>query len=124
MAGLGIRVYTDEMFSDGLAQALTQQAYDVMSCHAAGLANRGTTDEAQLEYAANAGRAILTGNAKDFVRLDHEWKQAGRQHAGIIVVARAVELRLLIRYVARHLDTTTPETQEDMLLWLDMTSPL
>jgi hypothetical protein len=60
---------------------------------------------------------------KHFLQLDASWKAAGRSHAGIIVSPRIIEVRHLIRCVARHLDTYPPDAQENVLLWLD-TSPV
>ena len=60
MAGLGIRLYTDEMIDVRLARALRSRGYDVESCQDAGRSNQGIPDEEQLAYAAGLGRAIYT----------------------------------------------------------------
>jgi hypothetical protein len=111
------------MTSPDLARGLQEQGYDVLSCHAAGLSNQGIADEAQLAYATQAGRAILTFNTQDFLHLDAAWRAAGHQHAGMIIVARPVPLGHLIRCLRRHLDRTPPEVQAGAVLWLD-TSPI
>jgi len=123
VAGLGVRLYTDEMTSPDLARALQREDYDALSCHDAGLSNRAISDEDQLAYASREGRAILTFNASDFLRLDREWKAASRRHAGIIIVPRPLPLGRLVRSVARHLDAVSPDAQDDVLLWLDV-SPI
>ena len=122
MAGLGVRLYTDEMTPPDLAQALRRQGYDALSCHDAGLSNKGIPDEAQLAHATQDSRAILTFNTRDFLRLDAQWKAAGRRHGGVIIVARRLAFGHLIRCVARHLDTVPPSAQSDALLCRD-TSP-
>jgi hypothetical protein len=119
VAGLGVRVFTDEMVDTDLALALQQQGYDVLSCRDAGRSNQRISDENQLAFATQEGRAILSFNARDFLRIDGEWKAAGRAHAGIVVVARTLSIGDLIRYVARHLDTYGPDAQANVLLWLD-----
>ena len=81
MAGLGIRLYLDEMFSARVAAALRRRAYDVESCYDAGLGGRRVTDVDQLAYAAQQGRAILTCNARDFVPLDRAYKTSNREQA-------------------------------------------
>ncbi len=119
MAGLGIRLYIDEMIPARLARELRRRGYDVESCHDVGRGNRAIPDEDQLVYATDEGRAILTFNMVDYVPLDSAWKQAGRQHAGIVVSPAIDDLGTLPRCVQRHLDTYTGEMQRDLLLWLD-----
>ncbi|HEY7066332.1 MAG TPA: DUF5615 family PIN-like protein [Chloroflexota bacterium] len=123
MAGLGLRLFTDEMIPWRLAAALRQRGYDVLSCEEAGRANQQISDEDQLVFATQNGRAILSFNARDFVPLDAGWKATGRRHAGIILLAQVAAFGTLLRYVARHLDSVPPAVQEDLLIWLD-TSPL
>jgi hypothetical protein len=119
VAGLGIRLYTDEMIPPSLAVALQSRGYDVESCHDVGRANRAIPDEEQLTYAAQHGRAILTFNMVDYLPLDRAWKMAGRQHAGIIVSPEIEDFGTLLRSVQRHLDTQSPDVQRNLVLWLD-----
>ncbi len=118
MAGLGTRVYTDEMIHKGLANTLRSLGYDAESCEEAGRANQGIRDEDQLAYAAQAGRAMLTFNMGDFVRLDRVWKTVGWSHAGIIVSPALEDFGELLRRVTYHLDTYPPSVQHDTVLWL------
>jgi hypothetical protein len=118
MAGPGIRLYTDEMIDIRLARTLRALGYDVVSCQEAGRSNQKISDDAQLDYAATAGRAIFTFNFIDYLQLDTEWKSAGRRHAGIIVSAELQDLGPLVRRVAGHLDQYGPAEQCDVLLWL------
>jgi hypothetical protein len=60
----------------------------------------------------------LTFNKVDFLRLDHEWKAAGRPHAGIIVSPQIEALGELFRRVMWHLDTYASADQYNTLLWL------
>ncbi len=119
MAGLGVRLYTDEHISGRLARALERRGYDAVSCAEAGRADQGISDEAQLVYASQNSRAILTSNHIDFLRLDAAWKRDGRQHAGIILSMEVQDIGELLRRVERHLDTYGPNLQHDTLLWLD-----
>lgn len=123
MAGLGIRLYTDEMIPPELARSLRRRGYDAESCEEAGRANQRIPDEDQLAYATRAGRAILTFNTTDFCPLDAEWKAHGRMHRGIVVAPQISDLGVLLRAVARHLDTYSPDAQDDLLLWLDTRPP-
>jgi len=118
MAGLGIRLYTDEMINPVLASALRRQGYDAESCHEAGRSRQGLSDEQQLAYAAQTGRAILTYDIGDYYGLEHDWKAAGRTHAGIILSPEIGELGELIRRVRSHLDRVEQSQQADTLLWL------
>ena len=120
MAGLGVRLFTDEHIFRHLAGALRSRGYDAESCQEAGRASQRIPDHRQLAYARRSGRAILTENVGDFLRLDAEWKAAGRKHAGIILIARTVsDFGELLRRVERHLNTYPPEVQHDTVLWLD-----
>jgi uncharacterized protein with PIN domain len=118
VAGLGVRLYTDEMIHGGLAAALRARGYDVLSCQEAARSNQAISDEEQLQFATQQGRAILTYNIGHFVRLDAQWKQAGRQHAGIVVTAEVADLGTLLRRVERHLETYEPADQHNTVLWL------
>ncbi|HLH22140.1 MAG TPA: DUF5615 family PIN-like protein [Chloroflexota bacterium] len=118
MAGLGIRLYTDEMIHPRFVTELRRRGYDVESCPEAGLSNRGIPDSDQLAYAASQGRAILTFNYVDCLELDADWKAAGREHAGIIVSPSVREVGELLRRVIWHLDHHQVEQQRNLLLWL------
>jgi hypothetical protein len=116
MAGLGIRLYTDEMVDTRLAGELRKRGYDAESCREAGRHDQGIPDAEQLEYAARQGRAILTFDSGDYPRLDAEWKARGQQHAGIILSPWIGDVGELLRCVSWHLDHYTPGQQHDTLL--------
>ena len=118
MAGLGVRLFTDEMIDPDVADALNQQGYDVLSCHAAGRTNLHISDEDQLAFAANLGRAILIYNYTDFYQLHASWQRAGRTHAGILLAPATDDLGTLLRRVIKHLDTCQPTQQADNILWV------
>jgi hypothetical protein len=106
------------MIQPGLADALRRLGYDAEACAEAGRSNLQIPDEEQLIYATQAGRAILTCNARDFVPLDAKWKAAGRTHVGIILTVQVEDFGELLRRVRNHLDTYPPDVQHDTLLWL------
>ena len=118
MAGLGIRLFTDEIIPSTVAPELRRRGYDVESCQEAGRSNRKLSDEEQLAYATQHGRAILSYNRDDFLRLDRVWKAAGRRHTGIIISREIKDLGTLLRAIQRHLDTYSQSEQHDVLLWL------
>lgn len=117
MAGLGVRLYTDEHIHRGLAGALRDRGYDAESCQEARRHNQQLPDEQQLAYAASQGRAILTFDLTDYFRLEHQWKATERQHAGTIVSEELINFGEPLRRVQRHLDTVEPAAQRDTLLW-------
>ena len=119
MAGLGIALFTDEHVYANLARTLRQRGYDAVSCQEAGLVSRRIADDAQIVYATEHGRALLTYDVIDFIQLDRRWKAQGWRHAGIIAVPSSVNsFGQLLRRVIVHLESAGPETQRDTLLWL------
>lgn len=118
MAGLGITLFTDEMVYRDLASALRRLEYDAMSSHEAGRVGQGVSDEEQLAYATQQGRAILTRDVEDYTRLSAAWRRRGREHAGIIVYTRAHGLSDLLHRVMQYLDTTDPATQYNSVLFV------
>ncbi len=118
MAGLGVKLYTNELVNPALAVELRKRGYDAMSCHTAGRSNQRIPDWDQLAYAADNRRAILTNNIRDFIPLDGDWKLQGRSHAGIVIYAGVPPFGDLLRRIIHHLDMISPETQHDTVLWL------
>ena len=75
------RMYSNENFPMPVVEELRLLGHDVVSIQERGRANEGTPDDEVLKLAVSEGRAILTINRKDFMRLH---RQNG-QHAGVIV---------------------------------------
>ncbi len=78
-----------------------------------------SSDDAQLAWALDQGRAIYTYNASDFCRLHSEYIRQGRHHAGIIIgdqqaVAIGEEMRRLLRIA----DARTADAMRDTLEYL------
>ncbi|MFN8633580.1 MAG: DUF5615 family PIN-like protein [Chloroflexota bacterium] len=63
------RLFSDENFSLRVVRALRVLDHDVLTTREAGLANQGIDDPDILAAATVDGRAILTDNRRDFVRL-------------------------------------------------------
>jgi hypothetical protein len=76
------RLYADEDFPLPVVERLRQLGHDVLTTLEAGLANQGVADPDQLAYATRLGRAILTRNRKDYVRLHTR----SAHHAGILSI--------------------------------------
>src|SRR2546422_105328 len=109
MAGLGIKVYFDENVNLHLATALNRQGYD--ATHALTEGNRKVADEQHLRFATAQGRALVTHNFADFVRLHMEFAQRNEHHQGIVLIPVRSLSELLTR-LRTHLDSllTSNET--------------
>jgi predicted nuclease of predicted toxin-antitoxin system len=73
--------YTNENFPVRIAQYLREMGHDVLTSYEAGKANQRIPDDEVLDFAAKAGRIVLTLNRRDFIVI-HE---KAPDHAGIIV---------------------------------------
>jgi predicted nuclease of predicted toxin-antitoxin system len=75
------RLYADENFPLQVVVALRRLGHDVLTVLEAGQANQRIEDVDILAFAVTAGRALLTINRRDFIRL-HRQQPA---HRGIVV---------------------------------------
>lgn len=79
-----LKLHLDEdADAHALLKALRQRGLDVSSSRE--LALLQSSDEGQLAWALEQGRAIYSYNASDFCRLHAEFIRHGRHHAGIII---------------------------------------
>ena len=76
----------DEMFPEAMADQLSAKGHDVRAVVATP-AFAGLPDEEILIGAAEAGRALVTANIKDFMPIDARYRATGRAHAGLIMVS-------------------------------------
>jgi predicted nuclease of predicted toxin-antitoxin system len=74
-------LYADENFRLPVVHVLRQLGHDVLTSREAGQAGRGIPDPDVLAFAISRGRAVLTQNRRDFIRLHRQI----RSHHGIIV---------------------------------------
>jgi Domain of unknown function (DUF5615) len=79
-----VKLLLDEMYPSRLARSLRERAVDAEGVDERGPL-RGLADEELLVVAAREGRALVSENVADFMRLYGEWGAAGRQHAGIVI---------------------------------------
>lgn len=80
------------MYPARLAQALRERGADAEGVDERGQL-RGLADEELLVVAAREGRALVSENVADFMRLYGEWGAAGRRHAGIVIALSSRFLR-------------------------------
>jgi hypothetical protein len=114
MAWLGVRIYLDENVNVHVMDVLRQRGYDVT--HALIEGNMQLPDEQHLRWANGQGRAVVTHDFADFVRLHTEFIQRHEQHEGIILVP-VRPLRELAGRLSKHLDSYAPAEQRGNLLW-------
>lgn len=73
--------YANENFPRRAVEALRALGHDVITTQEAGNAGQAIPDLEVLDFATRAGRAVLTLNRRDFIRLH----KRGIAHAGIVV---------------------------------------
>jgi predicted nuclease of predicted toxin-antitoxin system len=115
---LFVALYTDEDVTTDLAPALRWRGYIAQSTAEVGNAER--SDEAQLTYATEQGRAIFTYNSQDFILLARGWYAAGRQHAGIILSEQFSQRQFgeLLRRMLQLLDSLTADEIYNRIVFL------
>ena len=79
-----MRFYLDEHYSTVIAELCRVRGVDVRSTHELG--RNGAKDEAQLLFAAEHGRCIVTENHADFRYWTTEFQARRLPHAGVPVV--------------------------------------
>lgn len=75
------RLYANENFPLRVVEALRQLGHDVLTVREAGHDNQRIEDADVLTFAIDAGRAVLTLNRRDFIRLHRHHPD----HRGVIV---------------------------------------
>lgn len=78
-----MKLILDEMHSHLVATTLSERGHDVIAV-LLDPALRGIADRDLLALAASAGRALVTENVGDFMRLHRAWVAEGRTHAGLV----------------------------------------
>lgn len=79
-----MKLLLDEMYPAHLARELRERGADAEGVDERGPL-RGLADEELLVVAAREGRALVSENVADFMRLYGEWGGVGRRHAGIVI---------------------------------------
>jgi predicted nuclease of predicted toxin-antitoxin system len=75
------RLYADENVPLALAEALRSLGHDVLTVREAGYDNQRISDADVLLFAITTGRALLTLNRRDFIRLHRQMPD----HRGVII---------------------------------------
>ena len=120
-----IKLHLDEdADAHALLNALRHRGLDVSSSRE--LALLQCSDERQLTWAAEQGRAVYTYNASDFCRLHSEFIRQGRHHAGIIIGDQQVlsigeQVRRLLRIGEARTAADMGDQLEFLSNWSDAT---
>ncbi len=109
-----VRFYTDENMPESLAVQAARHGIDVLRCQAVGLMGAG--DEVHLEYAARAGRAVLTRDY-DFVGLHYEWLAQEKAHAGIVFIDEAMSVGNILWVVRLFWKASTVDEMNNQLVF-------
>lgn len=88
-------LFADENFSLRVVRELRELGHDVLTSRESGLANQGTADPDIFLAAVAAGRAILTNDRRDYVRL--HLRQPG--HAGTVICTYDPDAERLARRI-------------------------
>jgi predicted nuclease of predicted toxin-antitoxin system len=103
-----------------VGSALEKRGHDVVSLAAD--ATLGTLDDPQvLELAAEQSRILVSRNTRDFAPLLREWAEAGRHHAGCILIWTLAhhEFGAILRGVTRLLrERADPDEWRDLTVAL------
>jgi hypothetical protein len=79
-----VKLLLDEMYPAHLARTLRERGVDAVAVDERAEL-RGLADEELMVVGAREGRALVTENVADYMRLYGEWGSAGRSHAGIVI---------------------------------------
>ncbi len=93
-----MRFHLDEHLSPRIVEIARRLGVDVLTTQEAG--TLGLPDYDQLRFAAREGRWIVTQDHGDFVRFTYEFMAEGADHAGLLLVPRALSLTDYARVAA------------------------
>jgi DNA-binding transcriptional MerR regulator len=113
-----IRLYVDEDAAERrLVRSLRSRGMDVLTVIDTQM--ESATDEEQLDFAISQNRCLYSLNVGDFCRIHAEFLNAGKEHAGIVVIPRQrYRLGEKIRRLAELLGTVTAEEMRNRLEFL------
>lgn len=113
---LFVSIYLDADVERMIAKALRQQGY---TCHAADeVGMKQASDEAQLEYAARMGYALVTYNVEHFAPLHARYLQKGWEHFGIVLIPKRWGASEVLRRLLKLLNAVTANEMRNDVRWL------
>lgn len=100
------RLYSNENFPLPAVLALRRLGHDVLTTQDAGNAHEAISDDDVLSFAIAEGRAVITHNRRDFLRLHRERPE----HAGIVICTENPDFEALAMKVHAALDSAVSLT--------------
>jgi predicted nuclease of predicted toxin-antitoxin system len=94
------RLYSNENFPLNVVEELRRLGHDMLTTRDAGKSNAGIPDDEVLRFATESGRAVITHNRLDFIRLHRQ----NPVHAGIIVCTDNPDFPALAAKVHAQID--------------------
>lgn len=95
------RLYSDEHFPLPVVEELRRLGHNVVTIQERGQANLRVPDDAVLAFAHGEGRALLTLNRWDFIRLHNQ----GNDHSGIIACTIDADYLALAQRIHKAIET-------------------
>jgi len=108
-------LYIDEDVHKNLAEELRQRGFDAISALEVGMME--VHDPQHLAFAVSQGRAVLSFNRGDFVRLHRQYMERGWEHYAIIVSPQ-YPIGETLRRVVRLMETLSAEDMMNRLEYL------
>lgn len=115
MSGSWVELNLDEDVDPLLGKLIKARGYHYKTTMESGMI--GATDSAQLTFACQEGRTIMTHNRAHFETLAAEFFDSGRMHPGIIIAVRRPPHQLARRLLA-ILGSTTREAIKNQLIYI------
>jgi len=111
-----VSIYLDADVERMIAKALRQRGH---TCHVADeVGMKQASDEAQLEYAARMGCALVTYNVEHFAPLHARYLQKGWEHSGVVLIPKRWGASEVLRRLLKLLDAVTADEMRNNVKWL------
>ncbi|MBI3608469.1 MAG: DUF5615 family PIN-like protein [Nitrospirae bacterium] len=98
-----MKYYLDEDLSPKVAAILRKHGVDTVSAH--DVERLQLSDQEHLEFAAAAGRCLVTRNRNDFITLTVHFFNEHRPHAGVLIIPYSLpgdRFQTVARAIAKH----------------------